>query len=310
LLLFCLIPAVGASLTNSYASLVAWGFVVGFAGTSFSVGVAFTSKWFPAEQQGTALGIYGMGNVGFSIAVALVATFGDWRIPFWTLGIAAVAFGGLFLILAHDAPTAERPGKFQESLSILWREPLCWVLGLFYFLTFGGFVALGIYLPTLLKDIFGLTPADAGARVAGFVILAVLMRPVGGWLADRFGGAAVLMVGFAMVGVLSLGLTSTAIFVFTIGALGTAVALGLGNGAVFKLVPQYFPEKIGAAAGLVSALGGLGGLFPPLILGVIRNSTGTYAWGFVLLALFAFGCLGLNYLVFVGLARKSLSYQT
>jgi NNP family nitrate/nitrite transporter-like MFS transporter len=118
------------------------------------------------------------------------------------------------------------------------------------------------------------------------------------------------MVVFAMVGVLSLGLTSTAIFVFTIGALGTAVALGLGNGAVFKLVPQYFPEKIGTAAGLVGALGGLGGLFPPLILSVIRNATGTYAWGFVFLALFAFGCFGLNYLVFVGLAKKSLSHQT
>jgi NNP family nitrate/nitrite transporter-like MFS transporter len=310
LLLFCVIPALGASLMNSYASLVAWGFVVGCAGTSFPVGVAFTSKWFRAEQQGTALGIYGMGNVGLSLSVALVAAFGDWRIPFWTLGVAAIAFGGLFLILARDAPAAERPEESQESLRILWREPLCWVLALFYFLTFGGFVALGIYLPTLLKDMFGLTPTDAGARVAGFVILAVLMRPVGGWLADRFGGAAVLMVVFAMVGVLSLGLTSTAVFVFTIGALGTAVALGLGNGAVFKLVPQYFPERVGAAAGLVSALGGLGGLFPPLILGVIRNSTGAYTLGFVLLALFAFVCLGLNYLIFVGLARKSFSYQT
>lgn len=309
LLLFCALASLAASFAYSYSLLVACAILVGCAGTGFTAGAAFTARWFPAEQQGTALGIYGMGNVGLSIAVALVAAFADWRIPFWMLGIVAVVFGGLFLILARDAPAVERPGKFRESLSILWREPLCWVLALFYFLTFGGFLALGIYLPTLLKDIFGLTPTDAGARVAGFVILAVLMRPVGGWLADRFGGAAVLMVVFAMVGVLSLGLTSNAIFVFTIGALGTAVALGLGNGAVFKLVPQYFPETIGAAAGLVSALGGLGGLFPPLILSVIRNSTGTYALGFLLLALFAFGCLGLNYLVLVGPARKSYSYQ-
>ncbi len=310
LLLFCLIPAVGASLTNSYASLVAWSLVVGGAGAGFSVGAAFASKWFPAKQQGTVLGIYGMGNLGWPITVALVAAFSDWRIPFWTLGSAAVGFGVLFLILARDAPATERPGKSQESLGGLWREPRCWVLALFYFLTFGGFVALGIYLPTLLKEIFGLTPSDAGARVTGFVILAVLMRPVGGWLSDRYGGAVVLMVAFAMIGVLALGLTSTAIFVFTIGALGTAVALGLGNGAVFKLVPQYFPEKIGAAAGLVGALGVLGGLFPPMILVVIRNSTGSYALGFVLLALFAFACLGLNYLVFIGRARKSFSYQT
>jgi NNP family nitrate/nitrite transporter-like MFS transporter len=310
LLLFCLIPAVGASLTSSYGSLVAWSFVIGCAGASFPVGAAFTSKWFRAEQQGTVLGVYAMGNIGLSVMVAMVAAFDNWRFPSRALGIVALAFGGLFLIMAKDAPGTARSAKFQESLSVLFRNPFSWVLGLFYFLTFGGFVALGIYLPTLLKDIFGLTARDASARVAGFVILAVLMRPVGGWLADNYGGAVVLTVAFAMIGVLSLGLTSTAIFVFTIGALGTAVALGLGNGAVFKLVPQFFPERVGAAAGLVSALGGLGGLFPPLILGFIRNSTGTYAPGFVLLALFAFACLGLNYVVFIGRARKSFSYQT
>ncbi len=310
LLLFCVIPAVGASLSSSYLSLVAWSFLVGCAGASFPVGAAFTSKWFRSEQQGTVLGIYAMGNIGLSVMVALVAAFDNWRFPSRTLGIVAVAFGGLFLVMAKDAPGAARSAKSQESLGRLLRNPLSWALGLFYFLTFGGFVALGIYLPTLLKDIFGLTPTDAGARVAGFVILAVLMRPVGGWLADHYGGAVVLTVAFAMIGLLSLGLTSSAIFVFTIGALGTAVALGVGNGAVFKLVPQYFSENVGAAAGLVSALGGLGGLFPPLILSVIRNSTGTYALGFVLLALFAFACLGLNYLVFVGRAKKSFSYQT
>ena len=309
LLIFCVIPAVGASLTTSYGSLLAWGFLVGCTGTIFSAGVALTSRWFRTEQQGMALGIYGMGNFGLSIAVGLVAAFGDWRIPFWVLGIGAAAFGGLFLIIVRDAPAATRPTRIQESIRILWREPLCWALGLFYFLTFGGFVALAIFLPTLLKDIFGLTSADAGARVAGFVLLAVMMRPVGGWLADRYGGTVVLMIVFAAIGVLSLGLTSTAIFIFTIGALGTAVALGLGNGAVFKLVPEYFPEKIGAAAGLVSALGGLGAMFPPLILVLIRNSSGTYSLGFVLLALFAFGCLAVNYFVF-GFARRSFSYQT
>jgi NNP family nitrate/nitrite transporter-like MFS transporter len=250
-----------------------------------------------------------MGNFGLSIAVGLVAAFGDWRIPFWVLGIAAAAFGCLFLIIVRDAPAGRHPSKIQESFRILWRDRLCWALGLFYFLTFGGFVALAIFLPTLLKDIFGLTQADAGARVAGFVLLAVLMRPVGGWLADRYGGAIVLMVVFAAIGVLSFGLISSAIFVFTIGALGTAIALGLGNGAVFKLVPEYYTEKIGAASGLVSSLGGLGALFPPLILVVIRNTTGTYSLGFVLLALFAFGCLAVNYFVF-GFARKSFSYQT
>jgi MFS transporter, NNP family, nitrate/nitrite transporter len=303
LLLFCLIPAVGAGLTNSFASLVAWGFVVGCAGTSFSIGVAFTSKWFRAEQQGTALGIYGMGNIGQSVAVfgapALVMVTGDWRIPFWAFGTLAAVFGVLFLLLARNAPVKTEPKKFHEYFGIFRREPLAWVLSLFYFLTFGGFVALGIYLPTLLKDIFGLTPTDAGARVAGFVIFATLMRPVGGWLADRYGGAFVLMLVFAMIAVISLGLTSSGMFLFTLGALGTAAALGLGNGAVFKLVPQYFPKETGTVTGLVGAFGGLGGFFPPLVLGFIRNATGAYTLGFVFLAVFALGCLAVNYFVFL-----------
>lgn len=303
LLLFCLIPAVGASLTNSFASLVAWGFVVGCAGTSFSIGVAFTSKWFRAEQQGTALGIYGMGNIGQSVAVfgapALVMVTGDWRIPFWAFGALSAVFGILFLLLARNAPVKSEPKKFHEYFGIFRREPLAWILSLFYFLTFGGFVALGIYLPTLLKDIFGLTPTDAGARVAGFVIFATLMRPVGGWLADRYGGALVLAIVFASIAVVSLGLTSTGMLLFTIGALGTAAALGLGNGAVFKLVPQYFPKETGTVTGLVGAFGGLGGFFPPLVLGFIRNATGAYTLGFVFLAVFALGCLAVNYFVFL-----------
>jgi NNP family nitrate/nitrite transporter-like MFS transporter len=310
LLLFCLIPAVGATLTTSYSSLLMWGFVVGCAGTSFSVGIALTSKWFPAAQQGTALGVYGMGNIGQSIAVfgapALVAFTGDWRIPFWVFGICSAAFGIVFLLFARNAPVRTEPKKFGEYFGIFKREPMAWVLSLFYFLTFGGFVALAIYLPTFLKDIFGLQPTDAGARVAGFVILATIMRPIGGWLADRYSGANVLLLVLAMIAVLSLGLTSTVMFVFTLGALGTAAALGLGNGAVFKLVPQYFPKETGTVTGLVGAFGGVGGFFPPLIVGVIRSQTGSYALGFVFLSAFAILCLAVNYLVFF---RHQLSQQ-
>jgi NNP family nitrate/nitrite transporter-like MFS transporter len=303
LLLFCLLPAFGVSFTHSYSSLVAWGFLIGCAGTSFSVGVAFTSKWFPAEQQGTALGIYGMGNIGQSIAVfgapVLFATTGDWRVPFWVFGIAAGVFGLIFLWLARNATVKAPAKKFREYFGIFKREPIAWVLSLFYFLTFGGFVALGIYLPTLLKDIFGLRPTDAGARVAGFVLMATFMRPVGGWLADRYGGAHVLALVLGGIAVVALGLTSGGMLVFTIGALGTAAMLGLGNGAVFKLVPQYFPRETGTVTGLVGAAGGLGGFFPPLVVGIIRSQTGSYGLGFVFLSGFALMCLAVNYLVFL-----------
>ncbi|HYV07599.1 MAG TPA: MFS transporter, partial [Blastocatellia bacterium] len=148
-------------------------------------------------------------------------------------------------------------------------------------------------------DIFSLTPTDAGARVAGFVLVATGMRPVGGWLADRFGGSQVLALVLGLIAILAIGLTSTIMPLFTIGALGTAALLGLGNGAVFKLVPEYFPRETGTVTGLVGAAGGLGGFFPPLVLGVIRGQTGSYALGFVFLAGFALVCFAVNYLVFL-----------
>ena len=303
LLTFCAIPALGVSSTGTYGSLIAWGFLIGVAGTSFSVGVAFASKWFPARYQGTALGIYGMGNIGQSIAVfgapAIVAATGDWRLPFWIYGAVAGVFGLLFLMFARNAPVKAEKKRVSEYLVIFKREPVAWALSLFYFLTFGGFVALSIYLPTLLKDIFSLTPTDAGARVAGFVIVATGMRPVGGWLADRLGGARVLALVLGLIAILAIGLTSTDIVLFTIGALGTAGLLGLGNGAVFKLVPEYFPRETGTVTGLVGAAGGLGGFFPPLVLGVIRGQTGSYTLGFVFLCGFALVCFAVNYLVFL-----------
>ena len=168
--------------------------------------------------------------------------------------------------------------------AVLRRAPTAWLLGAFYFLTFGGFVAFSIYLPTLLRAQFGLAPADAGFRAAGFVVLATLMRPVGGWLADRIGGAQVLSWVFGGVALFSLLLTWPSMVPFTVGALGCAMLLGLGNGAVFKLVPEHFPKDTGTVTGLVGALGGLGGFFPPLLLGVFRDRLGVLWPGFLLLS--------------------------
>jgi NNP family nitrate/nitrite transporter-like MFS transporter len=168
---------------------------------------------------------------------------------------------------------------------------LSWALAFFYFMTFGGFVALGVFLPTLLTKQFGLTQDDAGLRTAGFVVVATLARPVGGWLSDRIGGARLLAVVFGLMCVLALVLTSSNFTVFTVGALSMAAVLGIGNGSVFKLVPALFPAEVGAVTGLVGALGGLGGFFPPIVLGVVHQNTGGYGLGFVFLALFAAAAL-------------------
>jgi hypothetical protein len=184
-------------------------------------------------------------------------------------------------------------------IEVLTRERLSWLLAAFYFLTFGGFVAFSIYLPTLLKDEFHLLPADAGFRTAGFVVLATLLRPLGGWISDRIGGARVLSAVFLGVAPFAMLLAWPSIVPFTVGALGCAALLGLGNGAVFKLVPQYFPGQTGTVTGLVGAMGGLGGFFPPLLLAFFRSRVSAIWPGFLLLAGTALLLWWANHRVFV-----------
>ncbi len=299
LLVFAALPAAAIGFSTSYSQLIAFGLLLGVAGTTFPVGVGFTSRWFAPEKQGTALGIYGMGNIGQSVAVffapVLAIQLGDWRYVFFIFAAITLVWGIVFYLTAENDTTTARPRTISEMMAPLKASGMAWLLALFYFLTFGGFVALALYMPTFLKEIFALTPTDAGARTAGFVVLATLMRPAGGILADKFGGARVLIVVFTAIAGLSLLLSFTTIAPFTIGALGCAAALGLGNGAVFKLVPQYFPKETGTVTGLVGAFGGLGGFFPPLELGLVKDATGAYTFGFVLLSAFALICLAVNY---------------
>ena len=310
LLIFSAIPAIAIGFSTSYTQLLIFGLLLGVAGTTFPVGVGFASKWFSKEKQGTALGIYGAGNIGQSIAVffapVLALQFGDWRTVFFVFAAMTLVWGIVFYMFAEDAGVRAKPKTLFEIFSIFKTSKIAWVLSLFYFLTFGGFVALALYLPTFLREIFSLSATDAGARTAGFVLLATAMRPVGGILADKIGGAKVLIFVFAAIAVLSLLLSFASIVPFTIGALGCAAALGLGNGAVFKLVPQYFPNDTATVTGLVGAFGGLGGFFPPLELGFVKDATGTYTIGFVLLSLFAVVCLAINYFTFLRGVKKPI----
>jgi NNP family nitrate/nitrite transporter-like MFS transporter len=272
----------------TYGSLLAVGFFLGLAGSSFAVGVGYVSRWFPPERQGSVLGVYGLGNIGQSAAVFLgpaIAAATGMNAVFHGATALLAAWAVLFFALARDAPRTSSPATLARMVSVLTRERLAWVLALFYFLTFGGFVAFSIYLPTLLRDQFGLSPTDAGFRAAGFIVTATLLRPVGGWLADNIGGARVLSGVFAGAVPFALLFCWPAMLPFTVGAFGCAALLGIGNGAVFKLVPQYFPAETGTVTGLVGAMGGLGGFFPPLLLGFSRDRIGAIWPGFVMLAL-------------------------
>ncbi len=302
LMLALAVPAFWVTRTGAYHPLLMVAFFLGMAGSSFAIGIPFVSRWYPQEKQGSALGVYGIGNIGQSAAVfggpVLAAMVGMHRV-FRGMAALLVVWAIAFAVLARNPQGAARPKTLGEMLTVLGKRPLAWLLAAFYFLTFGGFVAFSIYLPSLLRSDFGLSLIDAGFRTAGFVVLATLARPVGGWLADQIGGARVLSVVFLGIIPFALLLMWNSMAPFTVGALGCALLLGTGNGAVFKLVPEYFPVETGTVTGLVGALGGLGGFFPPILLGFFRDHTGRVWPGFVLLAVVSAVLYWANKRVFV-----------
>ena len=283
---------------DSFAGVVALGFLLGMAGASFAVGVPFVNGWYPPERRGFALGIYGMGMGGTVLGALTAPRIADAGLgaPFLVAAGLLVVVGAWFVVAARDAgpPPARGSGaRMLAPLGVFRRSGRAWALTLFYFLSFGGFVAMFLYLPKLLTGVHDLTKTDAGARAAGFALLAVLARPTGGWLADRVGAERVLRVSFAATAVLAVVLSFSyrSIVPLTIECLTIAVAFGLGTGAVFKLVAEWFPSEVGAVTGVVGAAGGLGGFFPPLVMGIVKSATGGYGLGFILLAAVAAGAL-------------------
>ncbi|MEI8197300.1 MAG: MFS transporter [Phycisphaerae bacterium] len=305
-----IIPVIVLGWADSYALLLLSGFFAGIALASFSVGVGFVSPWYPPQSQGMALGVYGAGNIGQALAAygspVLAAALG-YAWGFWAFGVLTFLWLVIFGLLARNAPRRAAPKTLRQMFEPL-RCGSAWLLSTYYFLTFGGFVAMAIYLPMFLKDMFQLTKQDAGLRTAGFVVLATALRPVGGMLADRVGGRTILLWVFPFTAIMAIFLMCPLMSTFTIGALGMAAAIGLGNGAVFKLVPQFFPQNVGSVTGLVGAAGGLGGFFPPLVVGLVRQQTGSYMLGFGFLGLFALACLGL--LLWAGRAQTQAEVAT
>jgi len=252
LLLFTPLPLVALALWHdSYGGILVLGLLLGFAGASFAVGVPFVNRWYAPAQQGAALGVYGMGMIG-SVAAGFTGSkiVKAWGLaaPFWIAAAIVAAMAAVFLLLARDAsaPAAVQT-PMLSSLRVFRESGRAWALTLFYFLSFGGFVAMFLYLPKLLTGVHDLTKTDAGARAAGFALLAVIGRPTGGWLSDRIGATRVLRASFAAVTVLALALAAayTSMVPLTIACLTMAFALGLGTGAVFKLVPEWFPDRVG-----------------------------------------------------------------
>jgi len=297
LMTFLLVPLFALAVWHaSYVTLLAFGFLLGFAGASFAVGVPFVSNWFPPERRGYALGVYGAGTGGTVLAgmtvPALADAYGVWAPIAMAAALIAVTLV-IFAFFGVDAPAPASPTSIASTFDVFRTSFRAWVLTLGYFVTFGGFVAMFLYLPQILVGVHLLTKTDAGFRAAGFALVAVIARPIGGFLADRLGAERVLVYCLVLITVIAgvLSFTYTWIIPFTLCCLTLGAALGAGSGAIFKIVGTEFPGSVGAVTGVVGAAGGLGGFFPPLVMGFVKTLTGSYSVGFALLGLVSMMCL-------------------
>ncbi|MFD0772983.1 nitrate/nitrite transporter [Streptomonospora algeriensis] len=276
---------------NSFATLLVFGFLLGVAGTSFAVGIPFVGAWHRPERRGFATGVFGAGMGGTALSAFLTPYLAE------LLGIAAthvvmaaaLTAMGIVMLLFSSNPPEWRPStaavlpRMREALGI----KATWQNMLLYAIAFGGFVAFSTYLPTLLHTAYDFAQTEAGLRTAGFSFTAIIARPLGGVLSDRIGPVRVCQASFFGTAAMAVALVFhppaevPAGIVFVL----MAFALGLGTGGVFALVARLVePARVGTVTGMVGAAGGLGGYFPPMVMGAVLELTGAYTIGFVLLA--------------------------
>ncbi|KAB1985594.1 NarK/NasA family nitrate transporter [Streptomyces triticiradicis] len=283
---------------SSLTALLAGGFFLGIGGTAFAVGVPLVSAWFPPERRGLAIGIFGAGMGGTAVSALTTVKLVDAHglaAPFLITAAVLAVYAVTAALLLRDAPGRAVPTEpLARRLAATVRLGITWQASALYAVAFGGYVAFSVYLPTYLKTGYGLPQADAANRMAGFVLLAVAMRPVGGWLSDRLGPVRVLTgsLSVLLAGAVVQSLTPSLAPVGTIAFLAMGAALGAGSGAVFALVALLAPGgQVGSVTGIVGAAGGLGGFLPPLVMGVLYGKYGDYGAGLALLGLVAAAAL-------------------
>ncbi len=305
---------------DSYTMYLVAALGIGLAGGSFIIGVAYVSRWYPASKQGMALGIFGAGNVGAAVtkfvAPFVMVAYG-WHGVAQIWAVVIIAMGVLFFLFAKDDPElvarrasgARAPTLAQQFAPL--RNLQVWRFSLYYFFVFGAFVALALWMPHYLVEVYNLDLKTAGMSAAAFSLSASLFRAYGGFLSDRFGARSVMYwtFGFSMIFLFMLSYPPTDYiiqgkdgpiafstemgrwpFVITLFALG--FFMSLGKAAVFKHVPVYYPKNVGAVGGLVGMIGGLGGFVLPIAFGVMLDLTGIYTSCFMLLFLLVGIALG------------------
>lgn len=284
-----LLPIFLLGQAQSPGMLMLSGFFLGIGGAIFSVGVTSVPKYFSKDKVGLANGIYGVGNIGTAVssfcAPVLAGAIG-WQNTVRSYLIILSIFAILMFLLGDkNEPKVKIP--LMAQVKDLSKNYKLYYLSLWYFITFGAFVAFGIFLPNFLVDHFSIDKVDAGIRSGIFIALATFLRPVGGVIGDKFNAVQALIIDFVImiIGALILSLSSH-IVLFTIGCLAISICAGIGNGLIFKLVPSYFSKEAGSANGIVSMMGGLGGFFPPLVISFVTSITGSSHLAFFFLAIF------------------------
>lgn len=331
MLAFTAIPAYLVSTATSYGVLLVYAFLVGFAGNSFSAGIAWVSAWWPQNRKGFALGIFGAGNVGASvtkfIGPAMIAAVpaggilfgiipGGWRsVPVvYAILLAVMALVTWFGTPRHDHTPGQ--GRTVKQLLAPLKQMRAWRFSLYYAVVFGAYVALAAWLPKYYVDVYGLSLAKAALLTALFIFPASLLRPLGGWLSDKMGARRVMYVTFATMlvatGILMMPYGhivvldgdggsrevlpwSVGVVLFTVLVFVTGCAMGIGKAAVYKHIPEYFPGDVGAVGGLVGSLGALGGFFLPPMFAYANRWTGLpQSTFFVLFALTAVAAIWMH----------------
>jgi NNP family nitrate/nitrite transporter-like MFS transporter len=276
---------------HSYAQTLILGGFLGVAGASFAVALPLASRWYPPEHQGTALGIAGAGNSGTALAAliapSLAIAFG-WTNVFGLALLPLIVVFVFYLLVARDAPECPPPKSLAEYLKVLQDSDAWWFM-FFYSVTFGGFVGLASSLTIYFNIQYGLDAKTAGFFTAACVFAGSMVRPIGGNVADRIGGIKSLSVMYVLaaifLGIASIGLPTA--WMALLAFVGAMLALGMGNGAVFQLVPQRFRKEIGVMTGLVGMAGGVGGFYLASSLGYARQITGSYQMGLLIFATLA-----------------------
>ncbi len=295
----CILVAMGFGYyyVNSFERVIAMGVLLGIAGASFGVALALGSGWFPPEYKGMAMGIAGAGNSGTAVAALfapILATHYGWQKVYGFAGLTMLVPFLVMLFFAKEPPDRGEEHRFIDHIKCLW-EPDGWAFNLIYVITFGGFIGLSLFLPTFFTEEFGVSKINAGYLTAAAAFLGSAMRMVGGYLADRLGGIVALSVVLLGITAAFLATSVAPSLVATVALFMCCFAvLGLGNGALFQLVPLRWPLTAAVAGSMIGEVGALGGAIVPKIMGYSKQYAGSYAQGFVAFAVLAA-------LVFVGL---------